>query len=65
MKDDGRATWRTIRLRRDFGRALEIEDGIEAQTRIILGPPPDLREDQPVERDDGPVGHQPMRSAAR
>ena len=65
VKDDGRATWRTIRLRRDFGRALEIEDGIEAQTRIILGPPPDLREDQPVERDDAPAGHQPMRSAAR
>ena len=65
VKDDGRVTWRTIRLRRDFGRALEIEDGVDAQTRIILGPPPDLREDQPVERDDGPAGHRPMHSAER
>lgn len=65
LKSDGRVTWREVRLRRDFGRVLELEDGIEAQTRILLGPPPDLREDQPVERDDTPASGQPMRSAAR
>lgn len=65
VKDDGRITWRTIRMRRDFGRALEVEDGVDAQTRLILGPSPDLREDQPVDRDDGPAAHHPMRSAAR
>lgn len=65
VKDDGRITWRTIRLRRDYGRALEVEDGVDAQTRIIIGPSPDLREDQPVDRDDGPPGQPAMRSAAR
>ena len=65
VKDDGRITWRTITLRRDFGRALEIEDGVDAQTRIILGPSPDLREDQPVAPEGGAPSGTPMRSAAR
>ncbi|GJE39135.1 efflux RND transporter periplasmic adaptor subunit [Methylobacterium persicinum] len=65
LQNDGRITWREVRLRRDFGRVLELEDGVEAQTRILLAPPPDLRDGQPVERDDGPTGNQPMRSAAR
>ncbi len=65
VKDDGRITWRTVTLRRDFGRALEVEDGLDAQTRIILGPSPDLREDQPVAPEGGAPGSTPMRSAAR
>lgn len=65
LKGDGRITWREVRLRRDFGRVLELDDGIGADTRIIFGPSPDLREDQPVERDDGPTGSQLMRQARR
>ena len=65
LKDDGRVTWREIKPKRDFGRTLEVEDGIEPETRIVLGPSPDLREDQPVERDDKPAGTLPMRAAAR
>lgn len=65
VKNDGRITWRTITLRRDFGRALEVEDGLDAQTRIILGPSPDLREDQLVAPEGGAPGSTPMRSAAR
>lgn len=65
LKNEGRVTWREIRIRRDFGRVLELDDGVEAQTRIVLGPPPDLREDQPVERDDAPAGGPSMRAAAR
>jgi RND family efflux transporter MFP subunit len=64
LKDDGRITWRKITLRRDFGAVLELGGGLDADTRILFGPSPDLKEDQPVQRDDKPSG-QPMRSAAR
>ncbi|MCJ2015508.1 efflux RND transporter periplasmic adaptor subunit [Methylobacterium sp. J-076] len=65
LKDDGRVTWRDVSLRRDFGRMLELEGGLEPETRIVVGPPPDLREDQPVDAGDKPVRGQPMRAAAR
>lgn len=65
VKDDGRVSWRPITLRRDFGHALEVGDEIGPNTPVILGPSPDLREGQPVDRNDPPGGSQPMRSAAR
>lgn len=64
LKDDGRISWRKVHLRRDFGRVLELDKGIEPETPILFGPSPDLREDQPVELDDK-GGNRPMRSAAR
>ena len=64
LKADGRVTWRDVALKRDFGKVLELDGGVDADSRIIVGPPPDLREDQPVERDDGPKSPS-MRSAAR
>ncbi|MBE7201116.1 MAG: efflux RND transporter periplasmic adaptor subunit, partial [Parafilimonas terrae] len=64
LKDDGRITWRKVSLRRDYGRLLELDGGIDPDTRVLFGPPPDLKEDQPVERDDKPTSL-PMRSAAR
>jgi RND family efflux transporter MFP subunit len=64
LKDDNRITWRKVHLRRDFGRVLELDEGVEADSHVLFGPSPDLREDQPVERDD--MGSaRPMRSAAR
>jgi RND family efflux transporter MFP subunit len=64
LKDDGRITWRKVSLRRDYGRLLELDGGVDPDTRVLFGPPPDLKEDQPVERDDKPAS-QPMRSATR
>ncbi|GJD36803.1 efflux RND transporter periplasmic adaptor subunit [Methylobacterium aerolatum] len=64
LKENRHITWRPIKVRRDFGRVLELEDGLDPDTKVLFGPSPDLKEDQPVDPDDrGPS--QPMRSAER
>ncbi len=64
LMENRHITWRPIKVRRDFGRVLELEDGLDPDTKVLFGPSPDLKEDQPVDPDDrGPS--QPMRSAER
>ncbi|MGH1574851.1 efflux RND transporter periplasmic adaptor subunit [Methylobacterium sp. P31] len=61
---DDRVRWRTVRVRRDLGRILELESGLSADSHIIYSPPPDLRDGQSVERLK-PDSTTPMRSAQR
>ncbi|SDO23419.1 RND family efflux transporter, MFP subunit [Methylobacterium phyllostachyos] len=63
--DDDRVTWRTVTVRRDLGRTLELESGLSADSRIVYSPPPDLRDGQPIERVKTPPVPEPMRSAQR
>jgi len=63
--DDDRVTWRTVRVRRDLGRTLELESGLSADSRIIYSPPPDLRDGQAIERLPTAPVPSPMRSAQR
>ncbi|MEL6060033.1 MULTISPECIES: efflux RND transporter periplasmic adaptor subunit [unclassified Methylobacterium] len=63
--DDDRVTWRTVKIRRDLGRTLELESGLSADSRIIYSPPPDLRDGQAIERLKAPSPEAPMRSAQR
>ncbi|WCS28006.1 efflux RND transporter periplasmic adaptor subunit [Methylobacterium sp. NMS14P] len=65
LSDDDRVTWRTIRVRRDLGRTLELESGLPADTRIIYSPAPDLRDGQSVEPLTSPPPPGPLRSAQR
>ncbi|MDP4025017.1 efflux RND transporter periplasmic adaptor subunit [Methylobacterium sp. NEAU 140] len=62
---DDRVTWRAVRVRRDFGRVLELESGLEPDARLVYSPPPDLRDGQAVERDDRGGPARPMRAAER
>ena len=63
--DDDRVTWRTVKIRRDLGRTLELESGLAADSRIIFSPPPELRDGQTIERLKTPPEPTPMRSAQR
>jgi RND family efflux transporter MFP subunit len=63
--DDDRVTWRTVKIRRDLGRTLELESGLAADSRIIFSPPPELRDGQTIERLKAPPESTPMRSAQR
>ena len=65
LGDDDRVTWRTVRVRRDFGRVLELESGLEPDARIVYSPPPDLRDGQAVEREDRPTPGKPVQAAER
>lgn len=63
--DDDRVTWRTVKVRRDLGRTLELESGLSADSHIIFSPPPELRDGQAIERLKAPPPPTPMRSAQR
>ncbi|GJE10613.1 MULTISPECIES: efflux RND transporter periplasmic adaptor subunit [Methylobacterium] len=62
---DDRVTWRTVRVRRDLGRTLELESGLSADSHIIYSPPPDLRDGQAIERVTPATGAPAIRSAQR
>ena len=63
--EDNRVTWRTIRVRRDFGRMLELESGLSADDRIVYSPPTDLRDGQAIEREERRTPLTPMQAAER
>ncbi|MCJ2084542.1 efflux RND transporter periplasmic adaptor subunit [Methylobacterium sp. E-005] len=63
--DDDRVTWRSVKVRRDLGRTLELESGLPADSRIIYSPPPDLRDGQAIERLKAAPPPTPVRSAQR
>ncbi len=65
LGDDDRVTWRTIRVRRDLGRTLELDSGLSADSRIIYSPAPDLRDGQSAEPVKPPQSMEPLRSAQR
>jgi RND family efflux transporter MFP subunit len=65
LGDDDRVTWRTIRVRRDLGRTLELESGLSADSRIIYSPAPDLRDGQSVEPVKPSAPAAALRSAQR
>lgn len=62
---DDRVTWRTVRVRRDLGRTLELESGLSADSHIIYSPPPELRDGQAIERLKPSPELAPLRSAQR
>ncbi len=62
---DDRVTWRTVRMRRDFGQTLELESGLSADSRIVYSPPTDLRDGQTIEPEDGRRPTMPMQAAQR
>jgi RND family efflux transporter MFP subunit len=63
--EDDRVTWRTIKVRRDLGRTLELESGLAADSHIIFSPPPELRDGQTIERLKPPPQTKPIRAAER
>lgn len=63
--EDDRVTWRTVRVRRDLGRTLELESGLSADSRIVYSPPTDLRDGQAIEREERPKPSTPMQAAQR
>ncbi|MDR7038273.1 RND family efflux transporter MFP subunit [Methylobacterium sp. BE186] len=62
-RDDGRAEWRKVHIRRDFGRSVELDQGLSGDERVVLSPPADLRDGQAIERE--PEGRTPVQAAAR
>ncbi|MGU3668064.1 efflux RND transporter periplasmic adaptor subunit [Methylobacterium sp. A49B] len=62
---DDRVTWRTVRVRRDHGRTLELDSGLTADSHVIYSPPPDLRDGQAIERRKPAPPTPPLRSAQR
>lgn len=64
VDEHDRAAWRPVHVRRDFGQTIEIDQGLAGRERIVLGPPADLREGQPVEREGSPET-KPVQAAAR
>ena len=62
---DDRVTWRTVRVRRDLGRTLELESGLSADSHIIYSPPPELRDGQSIERVKPAPAPPSIRSAQR
>ncbi|MGU3537203.1 efflux RND transporter periplasmic adaptor subunit [Methylobacterium sp. A54F] len=64
-RDDGRAEWRTVRIRRDYGRTIELDQGLTGNERVVLSPPADLRDDQPIERLPDPKEGKPIQAANR
>jgi RND family efflux transporter MFP subunit len=63
--EDDRVTWRTVRVRRDLGRTLELESGLAPDSHIIFSPPPELRDGQTIERVKPAPQAKPIRAAER
>ena len=64
-RDDGKAEWRTVHVRRDEGRTIEIDQGLSGDERIVLSPPADLRDGQRIERRPDSQDGKPMQAASR
>ncbi|GJD96180.1 efflux RND transporter periplasmic adaptor subunit [Methylobacterium iners] len=64
-RDDGTVTWRGVQIGRDLGTTIELTGGLEGDERIVLGPPADLREGQPFERQPMPGDERSPRAAVR
>lgn len=64
-RDDGRAEWRTVHIRRDFGRSIELDSGLSGDERIVLSPPADLRDGQRIERQPDPQDGKAVHAASR
>jgi RND family efflux transporter MFP subunit len=62
---DDRVTWRTVRVRRDHGRTLELDSGLTVDSHVIYSPPPDLRDGQAIERVKPALQPAKLRSAQR
>jgi hypothetical protein len=46
---DGRACLQKVAIGRDFGDSIEIKAGLSAGQTVIISPPDDLRENDPVQ----------------
>ena len=64
-RDDGRAEWRAVHVKRDFGRSIELDTGLSGDERIVLGPPADLRDGQRIERRPDPQDGKAVHAASR
>ncbi|HEX8417874.1 MAG TPA: efflux RND transporter periplasmic adaptor subunit [Methylobacterium sp.] len=64
-REDGTAQWRSVQIHRDSGTTMELRSGLDGSEHIILSPPADLRDGQPIERQAPPGGTKPMQAAAR
>ncbi|GJE56006.1 MULTISPECIES: efflux RND transporter periplasmic adaptor subunit [Methylobacterium] len=62
---DGTLSWRNIHIRRDLGATIEVDEGLDGHERVVISPPPDIRDGQKIElqpeKDDG----KPMQAAQR
>lgn len=63
--EDGRIAWRGVRVKRDFGQTIEVDQGLDGRERVVLSPPADLRDGQSYERGDEPDRDRPMQAANR
>ena len=61
--EDARVEWRNVRVKRDFGQTIELDQGLSGQERVVLSPPADLRDGQSYERRDDPGQERPMQAA--
>ncbi|KQP96506.1 efflux RND transporter periplasmic adaptor subunit [Methylobacterium sp. Leaf117] len=64
-REDGTAQWRTVRIRRDLGTTIEVDQGLEGGEELVLSPPADLRDGQTIERQPPSTDSKPLKSAAR
>lgn len=64
-REDGRAEWRSVHIQRDFGRSVELDQGLEGNEQIVLSPPADLRDGQKIERQPDQQNGKPLQAAAR
>ncbi len=58
--DNGVAHYRPVKLSRDFGTTVEVNDGIKAGDQVILNPPVNLAEGSKVEVEAGTQASAPM-----
>ncbi|GLS46311.1 hemolysin D [Methylobacterium brachythecii] len=62
---DGTASWRSIGIRRDLGAFLELDQGLDGSERLVLSPPPDLKDGQKIEIQPEKGDGKPMQAAQR
>ncbi len=62
---DGTAHWRSIRIERDKGTTVEVNQGLDGHERLVLSPPPDLQDGSRIEVDPGSEPGKPMQAANR
>ncbi|WP_375464148.1 efflux RND transporter periplasmic adaptor subunit [uncultured Methylobacterium sp.] len=63
--DDNRTEWRPVRIRRDFGQTIEVDQGLNGREQVVLSPPADLRDGQRIEREGVPADARPFQAATR
>ncbi len=62
-RDDGTVAWTPVRIERDWGATIEIDQGLSGQERIVLSPPADLSDGARI-TPQAPAG-KPMQAAER